>query len=752
MKVADEINNVISWHSLSSEEVFEKLETNSNGLSSKEVSRRLGYYGPNKLLDSKHISGLKLFLGQFNNYLIIILLLAVLLSAFVGEYVDAIVILVIIIFAAGLGFIQEYRSERAIEALMAMAAPTTTVIREGKQIEVPAEEVVPGDIIPVFMGDKIPADARLFESVNLQTNEASLTGESVPIDKKADTILDVKIPIGNRENVIYTGTVVTYGRGIGIVTETGMKSEFGKIAGLLSSVTDLGETPLQRNLDQLGKTLAKITFVIIFILFVLGVLEGNDPVDMFVWAIALAIAVVPEALPAVVTISLALGVQRMVKRNALMRKLPAVETLGATSVICTDKTGTLTEGEMSVRKIFFNNKVVKLDHKYNVTKLLEEKESELMILGSTLCNDAKVELNANKLDILGTPTEAALKSLSLKVLAIDDNRLRYPRVNEVPFTSERKMMTTINKKNGDMIVFSKGAPEEILKKCHRIMEKGKISLLIKDKSILLQKELEGMAKQSLRTIALAYKIVQDDYIIEESEDDLIFLGFFGLSDPPRKGVKEAVEECKNAGIKTVMITGDHMVTALAIAKELDIANSETVITGVELDAMTDQQLDERINNIEVFARVLPIHKLRVVEAFRRANKVVAMTGDGINDAPALKRADVGIAMGIKGTDVTKESADMILTDDNFISIVGAIEEGRIMFSNIKKYLMYLLSSNLGEILLLGIAVLIGMELPLIAIQILYVNLATDGLPALALAVDPPEEDFMNDLPRDISIS
>ena len=748
MKMSNDKDNDVSWHSISTEETFKLLNTNTTGLSSIDVSNRHNQYGPNKLLESKRVSAIKLFLEQFNNYLIIILLFAVLLSASVGEYVDAIVISLIIFFAAGLGFIQEYRSERAIEALMAMAAPTATVIREGKQIEIPAEELVPGDIIPIFIGDKIPADSRLFESVNLQTDEAPLTGESVPVDKNANIVLNSATGIGNRENMIYSGTIVTYGRGMGVVVATGMNSEFGKIAGLLSSVTDIGETPLQRNLDQLGKTLAKITFAIIFVLFILGVLEGNDPVDMFVWAIALAIAVVPEALPAVVTISLAIGVQRMVKRNALIRKLPAVETLGSTSVICTDKTGTLTEGEMSVRKVFFNCGVVKLDHNYKISTLLKEKGSELMILGSALCNDAKVESDSNEINILGTPTEVALKSLSTKLFEKDDERLFYPRVNEIPFTSERKMMTTINKMDSGMIVFSKGAPEVVLKKCYRIMENGKVSVLVSDKCGLLQQQLEEMAKQSLRTIAFAYKVVNDDYIIEEVESDLIFLGFFGLSDPPRKGVKEAVEECKSAGIKTVMITGDHEITALTIAKELDIATREKVVDGIELDAMTNEQLDEIINDIEVFARVSPVHKLRVVESFRRSNKIVAMTGDGINDAPALKRADVGIAMGIKGTDVTKESADMILTDDNFISIVGAIEEGRIMFSNIKKYLMYLLSSNLGEILVLGIAVLVGLELPLIAIQILYVNLATDGLPALALAVDPPEGDFMKNPPRD----
>lgn len=736
----------ISWHSLSPEEIYEKLHTSPNGLASNEIPERLINYGHNVLAASETISAFNLFLQQFNNYLIIILLFAVALSSLVGEFVDAIVISIIIVFAAGLGFIQEYRSEKAIKALKALAAPTATVIRDGKQFEIPAEEVVPGDIIPLVIGDKIPADIRLIESVNLQTNESSLTGESVSIDKNAEVKLDILTEIGNRLTMAYSGTVVTYGRGTGVVIATGMDTEFGQIADLLSSV-ESGDTPLQRNLDQLGKSLAKFSFIIIAIIFISGVIEGNNALDMFIWAIALAIAVVPEALPAVVTISLALGVQRMSKRHALMRKLPAVETLGATSVICSDKTGTLTKGEMTVRKLYISGELSDFNPNDDLNKILGEKEGELLVLGAFFCNDTKIEEDSNGTKFIGTPTEIALKSLSTYFFASDNKKFQYPRINEIPFTSERKMMTTINKSNEDLVVFSKGAPEVLLAKCYRYMECGEVSYFTTEKKTSLNKTMEKMAEQELRTIALAYKIVDENYIIEEIESDLIFLGLIGLSDPPRPGVKEAVHECKSAGIKTVMITGDHVTTAHSIAKELNITNSGLTLTGLDLDQMTDSQLDECIDNVDVFARVAPAHKLRVVDSFSRIGKIVAMTGDGINDAPALKRADVGIAMGIKGTDVTKESADMILTDDNFVSIVGAIEEGRIMFANIKKYLMYLLSSNLGEILLLGIAVLIGMELPLIAIQILYVNLATDGLPAIALAIDPPEEDFMSQPPR-----
>ncbi|MFX0115057.1 MAG: calcium-translocating P-type ATPase, PMCA-type [Candidatus Hodarchaeota archaeon] len=752
----------LPWHGIAYEEVLQHFKTNRNGLTDVEAKRRLEIYGPNQLREGKQIHPLELLLEQFKNYLIIILLFAAFISGIVAiwdktldellespeELLDPIVILIIVLFAAILGFAQEYRAERAIEALREMTAPTASVIRAGRTHEIASVELVPGDIIPISAGDKIPADMRLIESVNLQTDEAALTGESVPINKDASRSISQDAPLGDRKTMVYTGTVATYGRGISVVVSTGMKTEFGKIAGLLEEV-EAGETPLQRNLDQLGKTLAKVSFAVIFIVFAVGVIQEHEILEMFIWAIALAIAVVPEALPAVITISLAIGVQRMSQRNALIRKLPAVETLGATSIICSDKTGTLTKAEMTVRAVHIGNRFVDLTECDLSDIPRENEDCHYLLLSSALCNDAKWEEDPRKKGkLLGNPTEAALKAFAYHLGYTDDYLARYPRIDEIPFTSERKMMTTVNRSKNGLLVFTKGAPEILLTKCSLYFDNGEAKPLNSQKISELKQITENMARNALRTIAVAYKKVEDSYDKEKLEENLVFLGFLGMIDPPRENVAAAVAQCRNAGIKPVMITGDHMITALAIAKELGIAKDGSAITGTELDSLSDKKLVETIDDIEVFARVSPAHKLRVVEAYSKKGHVVAMTGDGINDAPALKRADVGIAMGIKGTDVTKEAADMILADDNFVSIVGAVEEGRIMYANIKKYLMYLLSANLGEILLLGLAVLLGMDLPLVAIQILYINLATDGLPALALSIDPPEGDFMKQAPRD----
>ncbi|MFX0113925.1 MAG: cation-translocating P-type ATPase [Candidatus Hodarchaeota archaeon] len=746
MTEPSEETQILPWHSMKKEQVLEYFKTDISGLSEKEATRRLTLYGPNMLQEGQRISLLRLLLEQFKNYLIILLLFAILLSAIVGELLDTIVIAIIVFFAVILGFTQEFRAERAIEALREMSTPTATVIRSGKHQEITSEQLVPGDIIPFAMGDKIPADARLLESANLQTDEAALTGESVSVEKSADNAALPDSPLGDRQTMVYTGTVATYGRGLAVVVNTGMKTEFGKIAGLLEEV-EAGETPLQRNLDRMGKSLAKISIVVIFMVFVAGVLRGHEPFEMFIWAIALAVAVVPEALPAVVTISLAIGVQRMAQRNALIRKLPAVETLGATSVICSDKTGTLTKAEMIVRQVYVGGREVDLAS-VNLAKLpLGTKEVEYLLLGAGFCNDAQIDENAGELRFIGNPTEVALKALATQQGFTEKCFANYPRIDEIPFTSERKMMTTLHRTPEEILAFCKGAPEIILARTQSVLENGTLSPLSPEKVRDLKDIADKMAQQALRTVAVAFKVVEPNYVKEKLEENLVFLGFIGMIDPPRENVAAAVDECRAAGTKPVMITGDHMITALAIAKELGIAVEGHAITGADLDRMSDEQLAESIDDVEVFARVSPAHKLRVVEAYSHRGHIVAMTGDGINDAPALRRADIGIAMGIKGTDVTKEAADMILADDNFVSIVGAVEEGRIMFSNIKKYLMYLLSANLGEILLLGIAVLLGFPLPLVAIQILYVNLATDGLPALALAVDPPEEDFMQQPPR-----
>lgn len=728
------------------EDVLEQLKTDLKGLTEEGAARRLEVYGPNELREGRQVSPIRLFLEQFKNYLIIILLFAVALSAIIGEPLEAVVIAIIVLFAVILGFVQEYRAEKAIEALREMTAQTAIVIRGGRRREIPSEKLVPGDILPITMGNKIPADARLVESVNLQTDEAALTGESVSVEKSANSSVTLNSPLGDRETMVYTGTVATYGRGLAIVVSTGMETEFGKIAGLLEEV-EAGETPLQRNLDRMGKSLAKISFVVISLVFVVGVLRGHAPLEMFVWAIALAIAVVPEALPAVVTISLAIGVQKMSQRNALVRKLPAVETLGATSVICSDKTGTLTKAEMTARRMYVGGHEVDFATSNLSSVPLQTKEAEFLILGSALCNDAEIDVSSDDLRFVGNPTEVALKVLATELGYSKDHLSGYPRIDEIPFTSERKMMTTLHRSSDGYLAFCKGAPEIILAKSQSVLENGTNLPLNPEKRSSLKNIAEKMAQQALRTIAVAFKVVDNEYNKARLEENLVFLGFIGMIDPPREGVAAAVKGCQSAGIRPVMITGDHMITALAIAKEINIARNGCAITGADLDRMSDEQLAECIDDVEVFARVSPAHKLRVVEAYSQQGHVVAMTGDGINDAPALKRADVGIAMGITGTDVTKEAADMILADDDFVSIVGAVEEGRIMFANIKKYLMFLLSANLGEILILGIAVLLGMDLPLVAIQILYINLATDGLPALALAVDPPEDDLMQMLPR-----
>lgn len=753
MMELDKAHQELPWHNLSYEEAFQHFKTSRNGITEEEAADKLEIYGPNRLREGKPISPLMVLLDQFKNYLIIILIFAALLSGILGvlgdgeELLDAFVIMIIVLFAAIFGFVQEYRAEQAIEALREMTAPTASVIRNGKTRIIPSVELVPGDIIPISSGDKIPADARLIENFNLRTDEAALTGESVSIDKDASLSIPKNAPLGDRKTMVYTGTVATYGRGLGIVVSTGMMTEFGKIAGLLEEV-EAGETPLQQNLDQLGKTLAKISFVVIFLVLVVGVLRGHEPLEMFVWAIALAIAVVPEALPAVITISLAIGVQRMSQRNALIRKLPAVETLGATSIICSDKTGTLTKAEMTVRKVHFGSSDFDLSKSPILSFPKETKESDYLLLCSALCNDVKFEEHPISSKLLGDPTEAALKSFAFHLGYDEEYLSKYPRIDEIPFTSERKMMTTVHRTPNGLLALSKGAPEILLSKSQSTMENSILSPLNSEKISLLKEIAEKMARKALRTIAVAYKVVDEGYEKKTLEEDLVFIGFIGMIDPPREGVAIAVEECRSAGIKPVMITGDHMITALAIANELEISRTGCAMTGSELDSLDDERLAEVIDEVEVFARVSPAHKLRVVEAYSKQGHIVAMTGDGINDAPALKRADVGIAMGIKGTDVTKEAAEMILADDNFVTIVGAVEEGRIMYANIKKYLMYLLSANLGEILILGLAVIVGMPLPLVAIQILYINLATDGLPAIALSIDPPEGDFMQQRPRD----
>jgi Ca2+-transporting ATPase len=749
------------WHNLEVDKVLTSLKSDRGGLSREEAKRRLDEFGPNELVEKHKVKPWTIFLEQFKNFLIIILLAAVVLSAVLGEVADAVTILAIVFFAAGLGFVQEYRAERAMEALKRMAAPRATLIRDGEEVEVEAQTLVPGDIVVLHTGDQIPADARLIEAINLKISEASLTGESNPVHKITSPLSE-ELPIGDRKNMVYMGTSAVYGRGMAVVTATGMNTEFGKIATLLQEVKE-EKTPLQVNLDKMGKWIAIGALTLCFVLAGLGIWHGNPILGMLIWGVSLAVAAVPEALPAVVVISLALGVRRMVKRNALVRKMPAVETLGCTTVICSDKTGTLTQDQMTVQRIYANGKLFEVSgigyepkgnflfngEPYEVNK--DTLLKTFLHIGS-LCNDARLVTTNNRWEIKGDPTEGALVVVAAKAgIDREKENNEYPRINEIPFSSETKMMTTVHKTPRGDVAYSKGAPEVILERSHYIYENDSQQDLTASRREEILATAQEMAGDGLRVLGLAYKPVSQPG--EAFDQGMVFMGLMGMIDPPREEAKAAIKVCEGSGIKSVMITGDHKLTAIAVAKELGLLKGGRALTGVELDNLSDEQFEEIVEEIEVYARVSPAHKLRVIEALTKRGHVVAMTGDGVNDAPALKKADIGVAMGITGTDVSKEAADMVLTDDNFASIVAAVEEGRGIFDNIKKYLMYLLSCNLGEVLLMAVAILFGSffgtggALPLIAVQILWVNLATDGLPAIALAVDPAAPDIMKRKPR-----
>ena len=743
------------WHTLAVADAFERLETTPSGLDPAEAAARLAQYGPNELQAAGKTTALSIFISQFKNIFVIILLVATAISAFLGHGLESLAIAVIVLFAVILGFVQEYRAERAIEALRQMAAPTASVLRGGEELEIAARDLVPGDIVLLRAGDKIPADGRLIEAVNLQVEEAALTGESLPVEKHTQPLPGEVVAAGDRRNMVYSGTAVTYGRGSVVVTATGMETEFGKITGMLQEV-ETGKTPLQENLDRVGKTLAKAALVLVSIIVVLGVIRGQPLLEMFIFGVALAVAVVPEALPAVITISLALGIQRMVKRNALVRRLPTVETLGSTSVICSDKTGTLTKDEMTVREIFTAGKRISVSgsgYEPQGEFVMEQQKNGhhpallQLLRGASLASDARLVQEEGRWDIKGDPTEGAMIVAAEKAgMHKAELERAYPRLAEIPFTSETKRMTTLHQMEaGERQAYSKGAPEVILSSCTTILTERGVEPLDPGAREEVIQVAQEMADSALRVLAVAAKPVQS---IEEAEKEMTFLGLLGMIDPPRPEAREAIATCESAGIRPVMITGDHPVTARAVARELGLfKNGGKVVTGAELEGMDDQNLEENVDQISVYARVSPAHKLRVVSAWQNRGQVVAMTGDGVNDAPALKKADIGIAMGITGTDVSKEAAAMTLTDDNFSSIVAAVEEGRGIFGNIKKYLMYLLSSNIGEIGLMAGAAFLGLPLPLSAVQILFVNLATDGLPALALAVDPPENDLMQRRPR-----
>ncbi|MGB5702574.1 MAG: cation-translocating P-type ATPase [Polyangiales bacterium] len=743
-----------AWHALSVDAVLSTLSSARRGLTKVEVQQRLERDGPNELQAAARVSPWRILLEQFKNVLILILLVATLVSAFLGHGVETIAIAVIVVFAVVLGFIQEYRAERAIEALREMAAPTVIVIRDGREMEIAARDLVQGDIILLQAGDKVAADARLLESVNLQTDEAALTGESLPVHKKIKALPEEALSLGDRSNMVFGGTIVTYGRGRGIVVATGMNTEVGQIAEMLQTV-ETGRTPLQRNLDRVGRVLAQAALGIVAVVVAVGFFRDEPLLEMFIFGIALAVAAVPEALPAVVTISLAIGVQRMVKRNALVRRLPAVETLGSTSVICSDKTGTLTRDEMTVRRLRTHDRTVVVSGSgYEPQGELfvngsavepSELEMELLTAGALVCDAHLVEEEDGGWELKGDPTEGAIivaaAKVSLHKADLDD---RFPRVDEIPFTSESKRMTTLHTLGDGRVAYAKGAPEVVLESCSRqLTSQGEVTLEEVDRKAILDAVRE-MAGEALRVLAVAKK---GNATIEDAERDMTFLGLVGMIDPPRPEAQSAVAQCNRAGIRVIMITGDHPLTAQAIAREIGLVHTGRAATGAELEDLSDEELAQEVESIEVYARVSPAHKLRVVTALQHRGHTVAMTGDGVNDAPALKKADIGVAMGITGTDVSKEASAMTLLDDNFASIVAAVEEGRGIFENVKKYLMYLLSANIGEIGLVAGATLVGLPLPLTAVQILYVNLATDGLPALALAVDPPEDDLMEQAPR-----
>ncbi len=763
--------NVV-WHSIEPQQVIKELDTDPLlGLTEEEAKRRIEKYGYNELKKEKGVSPLAIFINQFKNILIIILLAAIILSAGVGEIVDAVIILVIVVFCAVLGFIQEYRAGRALEALKKMLSPTITVLRGGKEEDVPSKELVPGDILLLEAGDKIPADARLIDVRSLRCDEAPLTGESVPVEKSIAT-LHKELPVGDRENMVFTGTTAIYGRGKAVVTSTGMDTEFGKIAEEVMTAK-VEKTPLEKRTEEIGKWLGITALTICFLIagvsvireFVSGRLDFQFIVTMVMFAVALAVAAVPEALAAIVTGALAIGMHQMAKRNALVRRMPAVETLGCTTVICSDKTGTLTKGEMTIRKIFLLDGLIDVSgvgytpsgefKTHGITDVIKNSSFQMFLTGGVLCSDADLHEKDGKWFIKGDPTEGALVVSAAKAgLHVREIRLNNPRREEIPFSSERKRMTTIHQmSDGRELAFMKGAPEVILQRCRHILSVDGMRELTEEEKTKVLKANEELANSALRVLGIAYRELPDRiaYTEDDVEAEMVFIGLAGMMDPPREEAVEAIKVCRQVHIKPVMITGDHKLTALAIAKEMDIyKEGDMVLIGEELERMSDNEFEGIVDKVTVYARVSPMDKLKIVKAWKKKGEVVAMTGDGVNDAPALKHADIGIAMGITGTEVTKEAADMVLSDDNFATIVKAIERGRWIYDNIKKYLIYLLRCNITEVAVIGGAVLaLGPEyLPLLPAAILYINLATDGLPALALGVAPPDPDIMQRPPRD----
>ena len=749
-----EENKSINWHRLDSKEVLEKLQSFEKGLSSEDAHKRLERYGPNELIEKKHKSLWMMFLDQFKDFMILVLIAAAVVAGVIGEPADSIAIAVIVILNAVLGFVQEYRAEKAIAALKKLSAPSANVIRNGHVESISAERLVPGDMVILEAGNVVPADIRLMKAVRLRIDEAALTGESVPVEKDTAALRETNLSIGDRKNMAYKGTLVTYGRGRGMVAATGMRTELGRIAAMLQDQGE-GRTPLQKRLTSFGQKLAYAVLAICAIVFIAGLLRGEPPLLMLLTAISLAVAAIPEALPAVITISLALGAKKLVKQQALVRKLPAVETLGSVTYVCSDKTGTLTLNRMTVEKVYADGQLHRSDELSTPVREDGADRSpsgghpvDLLLSAMALCNDARLDASNA---LIGDPTETALFELAReKGILREELDEKYPRVAEIPFDSDRKLMTTFHPwENGRIVAFTKGAVEEILVRSETAF--GNSGQEAVDRLNILE-AAEQIAGNGLRTLGFAMRVwdaVPDPLTSERAESDMVFIGIVGMMDPPRPEAAESVAICRSAGIRPVMITGDHPLTAEVIARRVGIirGEGEAVMTGRELAQLPLEEFEDRVERIRVYARVAPEQKLKIVKALQDKGHFVAMTGDGVNDAPALKRADIGVAMGITGTDVSKEASHMILLDDNFATIVKAVREGRRIFDNIRKFIKYTMTSNSGEIWTIFLAPFLGLPIPLLPIHILWINLVTDGVPGLALTAEPGEKDIMSRPPR-----
>nr|WP_087992104.1 calcium-translocating P-type ATPase, SERCA-type [Bacillus subtilis] len=753
----------MKFHEMGQTDLLEATNTSmKQGLTEKEVKKRLDKHGPNELAEGKKTSALLLFFAQFKDFMVLVLLAATLISGFLGEYVDAVAIIAIVFVNGILGFFQERRAEQSLQALKELSTPHVMALRGGSWIKIPSKELVPGDIVKFTSGDRIGADVRIVEAKSLEIEESALTGESIPVVKHADKLKKPDVSLGDITNMAFMGTIVTRGSGIGVVVGTGMNTAMGKIADMLESAGTLS-TPLQRRLEQLGKILIVVALLLTVLVVAVGVIQGHDLYSMFLAGVSLAVAAIPEGLPAIVTVALSLGVQRMIKQKSIVRKLPAVETLGCASIICSDKTGTMTQNKMTVTHVWSVGKtwrVTGAGYEPNGSFTLNEKEISVnehmplqqMLLFGALCNNSNIEKRDGVYVLDGDPTEGALLTAARKGgFSKEFVESHYRVIDEFPFDSVRKMMTVIvEDQDRKRYIITKGAPDVLMQRSSRIYYDGSAALFSNERKAETESVLRHLASQALRTIAVAYKPIKagETPSMEQAEKDLTMLGLSGIIDPPRPEVRQAIKECREAGIKTVMITGDHLETAKAIAKDLRLLpKSGKIMDGQMLNELSQEELSHVVEDVYVFARVSPEHKLKIVKAYQENGHIVAMTGDGVNDAPAIKQADIGVAMGITGTDVAKEASSLVLADDNFATIKSAIKEGRNIYENIRKFIRYLLASNVGEILVMLFAMLLALPLPLVPIQILWVNLVTDGLPAMALGMDQPEGDVMKRKPR-----